>query len=152
MTTDTDTFTYERDYGITQGQLWHLLTDPAMREAWGAPGEGNTLETIASDMRPGGVDRQRCGPEEAPEFEVETRWYHLAAPDSAVMTEQIEAGGMALGASLVTYKTAAQDGRTRLWVTVAVSSFVGPEMIAEFRDGWDSGIAKLSGMAEATEA
>ncbi len=152
MTTDTDTFVYQRDYAISPAQLWHILTDPGMRESWGAPGEGVTLDTVTSDLRIGGTDRHRCGPASEPEFEVETRWYNLAEPDAAVCTEQIEAGGMTLGASLVTYKIASQAGRTQLWVNVAVSSFVGPEMIAEFKDGWDSGFAKLSSMAEAAAA
>ena len=152
MTTDTDTFAYERDYAISPAQLWHLLTDPAMRESWGAPGEGARLETLSADLRVGGVERHRCGPADAPEFEVETRWFHLAEAECAVMTEQIEAGGMALGASLVTYKIEARSERTHLWITVAVSSFVGPEMIAEFRDGWDSGFAKLCSMADRVDA
>jgi uncharacterized protein YndB with AHSA1/START domain len=152
MTTDTDTFVYHRDYGISPEQMWHILTDPGMRESWGAPGEGAKLDTVTSDLRVGGTEHHRCGPADQPEFEVATRWYHLAAPETAVFTEQIEAGGVTLGAGFVTYKISSTDGRTQLWVTVAVSSFVGPEMIAEFREGWDNGIDKLSHLAETMAA
>jgi len=67
----------------------------------------------------------------------------LGEPDSAVYTEVIEAGGMALGASLVTIALTAEGTGSTLNVTVAVSSFVGPEMIGEFQSGWDGSMANL---------
>lgn len=143
MTTDTDVFTYTRDISLPPARLWPLLTHPDMRAVWGAPEEGMTLETITSDLRVGGVDHQRCGPADAPEFESHTRWYHLAEPSEAVYTEVIEAGGMALGTSLVTLRAAPEGTGTALSVTVAVSSFVGPEMIAEFKGGWEGSMANL---------
>jgi len=139
----TDTFTYTRDVALSPARMWPLLTRPEMRAQWGAPDEGMTLETIASDLRVGGTDHQRCGPADAPEFESLTRWYHLGEPDTAVYTEVIEAGGMALGASLVTLQLEPRDSGSTLTVTVAVSSFVGPDMIAEFKGGWDGSMAGL---------
>ena len=149
MATHTDTFTFDRSFPVSPARLWHLLTDAEQRESWGAPGEGTVLETITSDLRPGGVERHRCGPADTPDFEVETRWYHLDDGALAVFTETIEAGGMALGASLVTYAIGEAGKGSTLSATVAVSSFVGPEMIEEFRDGWTGGMDKLSGLAGA---
>lgn len=139
----TDTFTYTRDVALPPARMWPLLTDPDMRAIWGAPDEGMTLVTISSDLRVGGTDHQRCGPADAPEFETHTRWYHLEDPTRAVYTEVIEAGGMALGASLVTLAVEARGDGAALRVTVAVSSFVGPEMIGEFKGGWDGSMANL---------
>ena len=150
MTTDTDTFTFTRDMPLPPDRLWHLMTDAKAREAWGAPGD-ETLDVVKAETRVGGIERHRCGPVENPEFEVETRWMRLEGPSDAVYTEQIEAGGMALGASLVTYNLAPKGTGTALAVTVAVSSFVGPEMMDEFRAGWEGGMANLDKlvMAEA---
>ena len=146
MTTDTDTFTFDRDFGLPPARMWHLMTSNEGREAWGAPEDGLILETLSSDFRIGGEERHRCGPAENPHFEVTTRWYNIAEPSDAVYTEQIEAGGMALGASLVTYRIVPNGTGSKVTVTVAVSSYVGPEMIGEFRAGWEGGIAKLTAM------
>ena len=146
MPTDTDTFTFDRTLPLPPAKLWELLIDPKMREIWSAPGD-LTLDIVTADTRLGGVDRHRCGPEDAPEFEVETRWYNLAAPQTATCTEVIEAGGMRLGASLVTYALSEASTGADLSVTVAVTSFVGPEMIEEFRGGWTGAIEKLEGLA-----
>lgn len=151
MTTDTDTFLFERVFPLTPDRIWHLMTDPGMRETWGAPGD-EVLQIVTADTRVGGVDRHRCGPAEAPEFEVETRWYHMEAPTDAVFTEQIEAGGATLGASLVTYRIAPSGTGSAVSVTVAVSSFVGAEMIGEFRSGWTGGMENLDALvAKETE-
>ncbi|MEJ6640683.1 MAG: SRPBCC domain-containing protein [Octadecabacter sp.] len=139
----TDTFIYTRDAALPPARMWPLLTTADMRAIWGAPDAGKTLDTVASDVRVGGVDHQRCGPADAPEFESHTRWYHLSEPETAVYTEVIEAGGMALGASLVTLNLTPNGSGATLNVSVAVSSFVGPEMIAEFKGGWDGSMANL---------
>lgn len=139
----TDTFTYTRDLSLSPARMWPLLTNAETRAIWGSPDESMTLDTVSSDLRVGGMDHQRCGPADAPEFESHTRWYNLAEPDSVVYTEVIEAGGMALGASLVTLAIEPSDTGSTLSVVVAVSSFVGPEMIAEFKGGWDGSMANL---------
>ncbi len=139
----TDTFTYERQIALTPARMWPLITNPDMREIWGAPDNASSLTTLSSDLRVGGTDHQRCGPADAPEFEQFTRWYHLNAPDIAVYTEVIQAGGMSLGASLVTITLTAENNGSLMKVTVAVSSFVGDEMIGEFKSGWDGSMANL---------
>lgn len=139
----TDTFTYARTLALSPARLWPLLTNAQMRAKWGLPDDSLTLESVSSNVQVGGTDHHRAGPAEAPEFEQFTRWYHLAEPSNLVYTETIVAGGMALGASLVTMTASAQNGGTALTVTVAVSSFVGPDMIAEFQSGWDGSMANL---------
>ncbi len=146
MTTDTDTFTFTRTMPLAPDRMWPLLVSAKHREAWGAPGD-HVLETLSEDTRVGGIERARCGPSDNPEFEVETRWFHLAEPNDTVYTEQIEAGGMALGASLVTMRLTADGSGSTLAITVAVSSFVGPEMIAEFEAGWTGSLENLEKLA-----
>jgi uncharacterized protein YndB with AHSA1/START domain len=149
MTTDTDTFTFTRAMPLPPDRMWHLMTDATQRETWGAPGDA-VLQTIHADTRAGGTERHRCGPADNPEFEVETRWLHFDAPTDAVFVEQIETGGMALGAGLVTYRITADGAGSTVCINVAVSSFVGPEMIGEFKSGWEGGLANLEHLAKGT--
>ena len=150
MTTDTDTYTFSRDLALPPARLWPLLTDADMRAAWGSPDESMTLTTLSTDVRVGGTDHHRCGPEDAPEFEQHTRWYHLDEPSLATYTEVIQAGGMAVGASLVTIAVAERSTGSTVHVTVAASSFVGPEMMAEFEGGWTGAFENLVKLAEGT--
>ena len=143
MALDTGSFDMRRRLPLPPDRLWTLLTNPRHRERWGAPSEGTVLVMERDDLRVGGVERHRCGPEEAPEFRVETRWYHLASPERAVFTETVEAGGESLFTSLVTYLVEPTGGGSDFQVTVAVSSFVGPEALADVRAGWEGGLTNL---------
>ncbi len=143
----TDTFTFDRSFPLSADRMFTLMTASEYREIWGAPDDNQTLEMLSSDFTIGGVERHRCGPKDNPEFEVTTRWYNIDAPATVTYTEQIEAGGMTLGMGLVTYTLADTDTGCDAAITVAVVSFVGPEMIAEFRAGWDGGLAKLDTLA-----
>lgn len=143
MSTDTAEFTLTRQFTLSRDELWHLLTDAKMRENWGAPEEGQTLTLLTEDFRRRGIERHRCGDSGPDAFEVETRWYHINAPTDAVFTESIEAGGQDIATSLVTYRVTDADEGTQLHVTVAVSSFVGPEATADFKAGWEQGLNSL---------
>jgi uncharacterized protein YndB with AHSA1/START domain len=119
------------------------MTDPKHREKWGAPDAETVLVVDTADLRVGGQDRHRCGPADAPDFVVDTRWYDLTSPERAVFTETLIIGGEALCTSLVTYALTASAEGTELSVTVAVSSFSGPETLDEFRSGWGGGLDNL---------
>ncbi|MEP4198833.1 MAG: SRPBCC domain-containing protein [Aliishimia sp.] len=148
MTTDTAEFKFQRKFTISPDQLWHLVTDPSMRGRWNSPSDDMTMTLVCSDLRAGGLERHRCGPEAAPEFEVETKWYWLDAPTNAAFTETVEAGGASVATSLVTYRITALDSGSELHVNVAVSSFCGPEAPMEFSAGWDTALAKLEVLAK----
>lgn len=143
----TDTFTYDRSFPLPPERMFTLMTAPEYREMWGAPDDGQVLETLSSDFRIGGQEKHRCGPAEAPYFEATTRWYNIDAPNAVTFTETIEADGMVVGTSLVTYTLTPESKGCHAAITVAVVSFVGPEMIGEFKAGWTGGIAKLDALA-----
>lgn len=143
MTNDTTSFDLARRFPLSPDRLWTILTDAREREAWGAPEEGMILTVEAEDLREGGLERHRCGPAEAPDFVVHTRWYRLEAPRRAVYSETVSVGGEALGTSLVTYVLTESGDSTDLGITVAVSAFGGPEMLGEFKAGWEGGLANL---------
>ena len=144
MTLDTRSFDLHRTLPLPPDRLWPVLTDPAYREKWGGPDDTAVLVVDQADLRVGGLDKLRSGPGEAPDFEIETRWYDLTAPERAVFTETLIIGGERLCTSLVTYNLMPEGGGTALGVTVAVSSFSGPETLAEFQAGWEGGLANLA--------
>jgi len=143
MTTDTDHFTLSRRLPLPPDRLWQVLTDARAREQWGAPTEGTVLTVEVTDLREGGHERHRCGPADAPDFVVDTRWYHLDPPRRAVFNETVRIGDMALATSLVTYVLSTGDDGTTLDLAVSLSSFSGPGSLPEFRIGWEGGLANL---------
>ncbi|WP_342070013.1 SRPBCC domain-containing protein [Yoonia algicola] len=144
MTLDTKSFDMHRTLPLPPDRLWALLTDAKHREKWGAPDPETVLIVDVADVRVGGLDRHRCGPADAPEFVVDTRWYDLTQPIRAVFTETLIFGGTTACTSLVTYSLDAAGKGTELGVTVAVSSFTGPETLEELQQGWNGGIDNLA--------
>ena len=147
MSTDTGHFDLTRTLPLTPDRLWHLLTDGQMREIWGAPEEGMVLVMDTSDLRVGGFETHRCGPADNPDFTVDTRWYRIDGPHDAAFTETVNIGGAAIATTLVTYRVAAEGTGSRLDVSVAVSSFTGPDADGEFKAGWEAGLANLEALA-----
>ena len=141
--TATGNFTLTRAFGIAPADLWPLLTDPETRAGWSAPSDSDVLILESQDLREGGTDRHRCGAAEAPDYKVETYWYRLDAPSLACFSETVDAGGMRIATSLVTYGLEATDGGCSLQVIVHVSSFVGDEALADFETGWISALDRL---------
>lgn len=148
MTTDTAQFDLHRKIAATPDRLWHLLTDPQSRGLWNAPDDDMQMTPLTEDVRVGGVERHRCGPEDAPMFEADTRWYRLEAPRDAAFTETILIGGDAIATSLVTYRVSPISDGCELHVTVAISSFCGPDAAGEFQTGWTNALNKLAAYAQ----
>lgn len=146
MTTTTGQFRITRTIAAPPARLWSLLTDPQAREAWGAPSDDATLILDTADLREGGQERHRCGPREAPEFIVDTHWYHLAAPERACFTETLTIGDARLAVSLVTYRLEPAEQGCHLAVDVAVSSMTDDPVTEEFHGGWTSGLDRLEQM------
>lgn len=149
MTTDTGHFELTRAMPLAPDKLWHLLTDGEMREAWGAPEEGMVMVMVMdkSDFRVGGHETHRCGPADNPEFTVDTRWYRIDGPHDAAFTETVIIEGSAIATTLVTYRVAAEGTGSRLDVSVAVSSFTGPDADGDFKAGWEAGLSNLEALA-----
>ena len=139
----TTNFTLSRRFGISQDALWHILTDPKEREAWGAPDENTTLVMEKADLREDGHELHRCGPAEAPEFSVETRWYKLDRPHAACFTETLTFQGARAFTSLVTYHLTTEGTGASLEVDIALVSFDGEEVFGEVEAGWTSALDRL---------
>lgn len=143
MSLATGQLRFDRTYPISPDRLWHLLIDPDMRCAWGAPSEDHILHIETADVREGGSDRHRCGPKDAPEFFVNTQWHRLMAPELACFTETLDFEGARVSASLVSYAIRADGTGCSLAIDVYVASFDGPDMIAEHEAGWTGALERL---------
>ena len=143
MTFPTADFTLKRRFSISQDALWHVLTDPREREAWGAPDDSMVLVLETADLREDGHERHRCGPADAPEFTVDTRWYRLDGPNGACFSETLTFQGMRAFTSLVTYRLATDGSGTQLEVHVAITSFDDEAVFAEVEAGWTSALDRL---------
>lgn len=153
MTFTTTELTLTRTINTSAARLFHLMTDPKSRELWGAPDENSVLTLENSDLREGGRERHRCGPKDAPEFEIETNWYKLAEPHAACFTETLEIGGERIFTSLVTYTLNGDAKPVDLTVKVAITGFVpGEDMGPEVEAGWTAGLAQLQKLAESEPA
>lgn len=143
MSLDTGSFDLKRSLPLDAATLWDVMTDPKHRENRGAPTEATVLTMERTDLRVGGSERHRCGPEEAPDFGVDTRWYHLDAPGRAAFTETVVIGEDAIFTSLISYVLSPNECTTELCVTVALSSFCGPDALQDVKAGWGGGLANL---------
>lgn len=143
MTFPTADFTLSRSFGLSPDTLWHLLTDSKEREAWGVPDDSMVLVMERADLRVDGHERHRCGPADAPDFLVDTRWYALNAPWGACFTETLIVGDARAFTSLVTYRLSQSGAGTALEVHVAVTSFDGPDAFAEVEAGWTNALDRL---------
>ena len=143
MSTATGQFTLRRQFSLSPDQLWTYLTDPEARAAWGAPSDDHVLHLETADLREDGQERHRCGPKDNPEYIVDTRWYKIAGPTCAAFTEMLTFGGERVSVSLVTYDLNPTADGTSLDIGVTVTSFEGPEMIAEHEAGWTSALDRL---------
>ena len=152
MTVATGSFTLSRSFKVSKDRLWHLLTDPEARQAWGAPSDEMVLEIDKADLREDGEDRHRCGPKDNPEFIVDTRWYRLAGPDVAAFTETLIFQGQRASVSLVSYALTGDDANSAVTIEVSVTSFEGPEMIGEHEHGWTGALDRLQRQTDSLPA
>ncbi|MFQ6547453.1 SRPBCC domain-containing protein [Aestuariibius sp. 2305UL40-4] len=143
MAVDFGTFSLERRFAVAPEVLWRLLIESEARAAWGAPSDEDVLIVEESDVRPGGRDRHRCGPQDNPMYIVDTVWFRLSSPEVAAFTESVRVEEEYMTVSLVAYDLVADGDGTRLKVDVAVSSFVGPDGIGDHESGWTSALARL---------
>lgn len=137
-------FQLKRGFPLPPDRMWGLLTDPKARELWGGPSDDVVLVLENADLREGGQERHRCGPADNPEFVVDTHWYHLDAPELACFTETVSAGGVRFAVTLVTYALEARGDGCTLTVDVGLSGLAEGDMLGDFKDGWTSGLARLT--------
>lgn len=143
------TLTFERDVAAPSSVLWEAWTAPAARAVWAAPTPSVTVEFLEADTRVGGREVSLCKVEGQPDIRCECGWLELQPAVRSVNYEVVSCGGVTQSAALVTADISGTDERSRLVVTVQLSS-LAEDMGAGYRQGFNAGLDNLAGVAERT--
>lgn len=143
------TLVFERDVAAPVSALWQAWTAPAARAVWAAPSPSVTVEFLEADTRVGGREVSLCKVAGEPDIRCDGGWLHLQPALRSVSYEVISSQGTTRSAALVTADFADLGERSRLTVTVQLSS-LAQDMEAGYRQGFGAGLDTLAGVAERT--
>ncbi|CAO3440434.1 SRPBCC family protein [Azospirillum endophyticum] len=143
------TLTFEREVAAPVSVLWHAWTAPAARMVWAAPAPSVTVEFLEADSRVGGREVSLCKVAGQPDIRCEVGWLALQPALRSVNYEVVSSEGVAQSAALVTADFSGTDARSRLVVTVQLSS-LARAMEAGYRQGFGAGLDNLAGVAQRT--
>jgi uncharacterized protein YndB with AHSA1/START domain len=143
------TLTFERDVAAPLSVLWQAWTAPAARAVWAAPMPPVTVEFLEADTRVGGREVSICKVEGQSDIRCENGWLELQPAVCSVSYKVISSGGVTRSVALVTANFSGTGERSRLVVTVQLSSLAA-DMEAGYRQGFGAGLDNLAGAAERT--
>ena len=143
------TLTFERDVAAPLPVLWQVWTAPAARAVWAAPAPSVTVEFLAADTRVGGREISLCKVKGQPDIRCECGWLELQPAARSVNYEVVSSRGATQSAALVTADFSGMGERSRLVVTVQLSS-LAEDMEAGYRQGFGAGLDNLAGAAGRT--
>lgn len=143
------TLTFEREVAAPLPVLWQAWTAPAARAVWAAPSPSVTVEFVEADTRVGGREVSLCKVDGQPDIRSECGWLELQPPVCSVNSEVILSGGVTQSAALVTADFSGTGERSRLVVTVQLSSLAG-NMEAGYRQGFGAGLDNLAHATQRT--
>jgi len=149
MTDRFATLTFERDVAVPVPVLWQAWTSPAARSVWAAPTPAVTVEFLEADSRAGGREVSLCKVEGQPDIRCEVGWLEFQPMLRSVNYEMVSCEGVTQSAALVTADVSGTGERSRLVVTVQLSSLAG-NMEAGYRQGFNAGLDNLADVAART--
>lgn len=143
------TLTFSREVAAPLTALWQAWTAPAARAIWAPPAPDVTVEFVEVDPRVGGREISLCKVDGQPDIRCECQWLALQPGLVSVNSEVIQSEGVTQSASLVTVNFSGNAERSRVVVTVQLSS-LAEDMEAGYREGFGLGLDNLSGVAART--
>jgi uncharacterized protein YndB with AHSA1/START domain len=143
------TLSFEREANAPASALWQAWTAPAARAIWAAPTPAVTVEFVEADTRVGGREVSLCKVDGEPDIRCEVGWLALEPACRSVNYEVIASEGVTQSAALVTAGFAGEGERSRLVVTVQLSSLAA-DMEAGYREGFGAGLDNLAAVAQRT--
>ncbi|WP_051340958.1 SRPBCC family protein [Azospirillum halopraeferens] len=143
------TLTFEREVAVSPSVLWQVWTAPAARMVWAAPAPSVTVEFTEADSRAGGREVSLCKVEGQPDIRCEVGWLDMQPGLRSVNYELVSSEGVTQSAALVTAEVSGAGERSRLVVTVQLSSPAG-NMEAGYRKGFGAALDNLTGVAGRT--
>jgi uncharacterized protein YndB with AHSA1/START domain len=149
MTNRFATLTFERDIAAPAATVWQAWTAPAARQVWAAPTPEVTVEFLEADSRAGGREISLCKLEGQPDIRCEVGWLEMQPERRSVNYEMVSCEGVTQSAALVTAEISGNDTRSRLTVTVQLSSLAA-DMAEGYRQGFNAGLDNLGSVARRT--
>lgn len=149
MTDRFATLTFTRDVAAPVSVLWQAWTASTARAVWAAPTPAVTVEFLEADSRLGGREVSLCKVVGQPDIRCEVGWLEFQPALRSVNYEVVSCGGVTQSVALVTAELSGTDKRSRLVVTVQLSSLAG-DMEAGYRQGFNAGLDNLANVAERT--
>lgn len=143
------TLAFERDVSAPVSVLWHAWTAPAARAVWASPSPSAKIEFLESDPRVGGREVSLCKIAGQPEIRCEGGWLIMQPATRTVGHEVVFCEGEAQSAALVTADFTDLGERSRLGVTVQLSS-LADNMEEGYRQGFSAGLDNLAAVARRT--
>lgn len=143
------TLSFVRDVAAPLPVLWQAWTAPAARAVWAAPTPAVTVEFLEADTRVGGREVSLCKVKGQPDIRCESGWLALQPAVRSVNYEVVSSEGATQSAALVTADFSGTGERSRLVVTVQLSS-LAEDMEAGYRQGFDGGLDNLAAAAART--
>jgi len=143
------TLNFEREMAAPLAVLWEAWTAPAARAIWAPPSPAVTVEFLEAETRVGGREVSLCKVAGQPDIRCENGWLALQPAAYSVNYEVISSEGVTRSAALVTAEFSGTQERSRLVVTVQLSS-LAEDMAAGYREGFGAALDNLAGMAERT--
>jgi uncharacterized protein YndB with AHSA1/START domain len=143
------TLTFERDLPVALPVLWHVWAAPAARAVWSAPAPSVAVEFLEADTRVGGREVSLCKVEGEPDIRCECGWLELQPAVRSVNYELISRDGVTKSVALVTAGFSGTEERSRIAVTVQLSSLAG-NMEPGYRQGFNAGLDNLAATSRRT--
>jgi uncharacterized protein YndB with AHSA1/START domain len=144
VSTDHGTVVVEQMLNVPALRAYSAFADPNERVRWGAPSDTAAFIYDAADFRVGGMDLIRCGPKDDPRYCAEVRYINIVDERRVVWTETIRDPDKVLAANITTLEFTPDGQRTRLKVTVQVTSFAGVGMIQNTKAGHEGSLAGMA--------
>ncbi|CUX33344.1 MULTISPECIES: SRPBCC family protein [Agrobacterium] len=143
------TLSFEREIAVPLSALWQVWLSPAARAVWASPAPSVTLEFLEADSRLGGREVSLCKVAGQPDMRCECGWLELQPTRRSVNYEVVSSGGVTQSAALVTADFQATEERSRLTVTVQLSS-LADDMRDGYQQGFSAGLNNLANVAGRT--
>jgi uncharacterized protein YndB with AHSA1/START domain len=149
--TDHGTVVVERTLNVPVSRVYSAFADANERASWGAPSDTAVFIYEEANFSVGGRDLARCGAREDPRYRVEARYVDIVGERRVVWTETIHDVDRLLATNITTLELLPDGQRTRLKVTVQVTSFVGAGMIENTKAGHEGSLASMARYLEHTK-
>ncbi len=143
------TLSFEREIAAPLSALWQVWLSPAARALWASPSPSVTVEFLEADSRLGGREVSLCKVSGQPDIRCECGWLELQPSRRSVNYEVVSSSGITQSAALVTADFQAADERSRLTVTVQLSS-LAEDMRDGYQQGFSAGLNNLASVAGRT--